>query len=149
MNSQQLAAVLILLGAGCGSGPDLPKTVPAGGSVKINGQPCPAGANVLLVPVAGGRPASGITDSQGKFTLSTFGDKDGAIPGDHYVGVSLAEKTAAPAADDPYNTGVLPGQEKKSAAKALIPERYASPQDSGIQSTIPPEGTDQISIEIN
>jgi hypothetical protein len=101
------------------------------------------------MPVGGGRPSTGTTDAAGAFVLSTFGDKDGAVPGDHYVGVTLAETTGGSAAPaDEYNTGTIEGQTPKSKTKWIVPEKYSNAEQSGVQVTIPPEGTTTIEIPL-
>lgn len=140
--------VWLLVGlCGCSDAPDLPMTVPVSGKVTLNGMPCPAGAMVMLVPVAGGRPSTGPTDAAGRFMLSTFGEKDGAVPGEHYVGVTLAKSDGPAATVDEYNTGTIEGQNQPKT-KWIVPEKYSNPQGSGIQVTIPEEGTDALEIPL-
>ena len=85
---------------GCDKAPSLP-TVPVKGTVTYNGQPV-AGAQVGFMPVdiATGKPASGVTDVQGRFTMQTFvgGSKfaNGALTGDYTVTV---DKKAIPASN--------------------------------------------------
>jgi hypothetical protein len=68
-----------IMATGCGQSP----TVKVTGAVSVKGQPA-EGVQVTFLP-ANGRPASGVTDSQGKFELSTFTQNDGAMPGEHTV----------------------------------------------------------------
>ena len=77
-----LMAIPIL---GCGS-PGTAPTAPTSGTLLYNGQPAQA-ARVIFTPKAG-RPASGNTDDQGRFILTTFESEDGAVPGEHTVTVS-------------------------------------------------------------
>ena len=65
--------------AGCGQSP----TVKVTGTVTIKGQPA-ENVQVTFLP-ADGRPATGVTDAQGKFELSTFKPGDGAMPGQQTV----------------------------------------------------------------
>ncbi len=58
-------------------------TVPVTGVVLLNGQPA-AQAEVLLNPKTG-RMASGVTDDQGRFSVSTAKPNDGAVPGEYIV----------------------------------------------------------------
>ena len=67
------------LSAGCGRS----ETVPVTGVVTLNGQPADE-AEVIFMP-SKGRVASGVTDQEGRFTLSTNKSGDGAVPGDHVV----------------------------------------------------------------
>jgi hypothetical protein len=54
-------------------------------------------AVVTFVPDGEGRMATGITDKNGNFALTTFSTGDGAIPGDYKVTVTLRPKDADPA----------------------------------------------------
>ena len=76
---------------GCSSQPDdRPARVPVRGVVKYKGKPVEK-ANVVFSPIAAGQPGAGaITDANGEFTLKTFEDADGAVPGKYQVGVSRA-----------------------------------------------------------
>ncbi len=70
---------------GC-SKPGTAPTVPARGTLLHNGRPAQA-ARIIFTPKAG-RPATGNTDDEGHFVLSTFESDDGAVPGEHTVTVS-------------------------------------------------------------
>src|SRR5437867_12591753 len=75
-----LAAVVGLVG--CGSPT---KAVKVQGTVTLDGKPFP-GATVTFTPVeATGKPASGRSESDGGFQLTTFKPDDGALPGDYKV----------------------------------------------------------------
>lgn len=71
--------------AGCGY--RRPALTQATGTVTLDGKPL-AGASVNLVPERGGRPSVGSTDSKGRFTLSTYGSRDGAARGPHRIVVT-------------------------------------------------------------
>ena len=55
--------------------------------VTLDGQPL-AGAEVMFVPREGGRPATGTSDEQGKFQLTTIVNNDGALLGAHGVAIT-------------------------------------------------------------
>ena len=117
------AAVCLLywltLVAGCGrSG----AVVPVQGRVLLDGKPV-AGAAVLFEPTSGGVPATGTTDSEGKFSLTTTGQGPGAAVGAHNVSVSK-------------QTFAQPGRKVEEgeivAMKSETPVKYASPATSGL-----------------
>ena len=83
-----LAMVVVLaFSAGCRrSGVD--QTVKVTGVVTLDGKPC--GEVLVMFYPTKGRPASGTTDSEGRFSLSTFARGDGAIPGQHTVAITEA-----------------------------------------------------------
>ena len=76
--------------AGC-----TPNLAPVKGHVTCNGKPV-AEAQITFNPVAknegdleAGKPATGFTDAEGNFVLSTFRANDGALIGQHHVSVFL------------------------------------------------------------
>jgi hypothetical protein len=79
---------------------------PVRGMVKIDGQPMRQG-KVMFAPVAtggklnSGRPGFGIIGDDGSFTLSTYGDGDGAVVGDHWISIINAEPLAGATASPP------------------------------------------------
>lgn len=78
-----LSTVLLI---GCGGSPGTAPTVPARGILLHKGEPA-RDARVIFTPKTG-RPATGNTDDQGRFVLSTFVSDDGAVAGEHTVTVS-------------------------------------------------------------
>ena len=79
--------VLIFVAAGC-SGKYTP--VPVSGVVTLDGKPV-EGATVYFYAVGDekdGRPATGTTDKDGVFRLSTMGNEDGALPRNYKVVVT-------------------------------------------------------------
>ena len=82
-----VCSVLCLWLAGCGDG--RPDRVAVSGKVLIDGQPLTRGTIRLIA--ADARPASANIGPDGRFTLYTFGDKDGAVLGTHGVEVVSRE----------------------------------------------------------
>ena len=74
-------STLILTTCGC-SGKDY--AIKVEGVVTLDGNPL-AGATVSFLPVGVGRSASGRTDQDGKFMLSTYQTDDGALAGSYKV----------------------------------------------------------------
>jgi hypothetical protein len=79
-----------LLLCGCGRGG--PETIEIQGRVEFDGGTCPAGGTVYFTPIAAAsgeplRPASGNFQTDGKFTVSSFGEGDGLVPGTYRVRV--------------------------------------------------------------
>lgn len=140
--------VLVLLSAltvGCG------KTAVVKGRVTLDGHPV-AGATVLFVPEDGnaGRPASGMTDDDGNFRLTTYRPDDGAVPGTYRIVVS---KTKAFPEPDPKHTGkqrALDRVARKNAhknEKRLIPALYSDPAKTTLRCTVPPP--ESVSVELS
>jgi hypothetical protein len=85
-----LAALALGLTAGCDSAPDRVETHPVSGQVLYDGKAA-AGVRVFLIPTSAPAPPDvpsnpyGVTGPDGRFTLSTFGDGDGAAEGGYQV----------------------------------------------------------------
>jgi len=118
---------------GCGEGdPDAIPAVPAAGTVNYQGKPVETGY-VQFVPEKG-RPASG-TIQNGQFTLMTYEEGDGAIPGKHQVGITATKQVTIKGRGEPVDV-------------YIIPQRYANPSSSGVTVEVPAEGKKDIKIEI-
>jgi hypothetical protein len=83
--------VTIAASLGCGDG--RPARLAVSGQVLIDGKPLTYGF-VRFVPEHG-RPSGGRLDDQGRFTLSSYGENDGIIPGAHRVEVDGSESLSA------------------------------------------------------
>ena len=127
-----LLLVFPLLVAGSGCGPKRPTTVPIRGLIMLDGKPV-AGAAVMLMPQFDGRPALGVTSDSGEFTLTTFTDGDGAMPGKHIVTVTLQRTTGFVADKDGLSGGVAPEGVRQ---EWLVPQRYSDPKTSGLTAEV-------------
>lgn len=127
--------VVILVGASCAAG--CSNLVDVRGEVTLDGQPLPD-AQVMFVP-AGGRPATGKTDAQGKFRLTTNSAGDGLAPGSYTVTVT-ANKVE-------YQQ--QPGSESGYVEKLiwLAPERYSRPAEANLTREVTP-ATKDIKLEL-
>ncbi|MFN3189467.1 MAG: hypothetical protein ACE361_03005 [Aureliella sp.] len=87
-----IAALNLVLLSGCGGGIKKFPTAPVSGVVLCDGKPVPL-AMVFFEPIAEGtdavvgKPGFSRADEDGKFTLSTYGDGDGAVVAKHRVRV--------------------------------------------------------------
>lgn len=122
---------LALWCSGCGGGidEDLPETVAVSGVVTYQGKPVPD-ASIMFYPLEGRKPATGRSDTDGKFTLRTFEKADGAIPGEHQVTVNAYESTPE---------GV--------SMKSAIPIKYSSPTTTPLKITVT-ESNPEIKLEL-
>lgn len=130
------AVPLLVLGCGCFGNDSGVKTVPAAGTVTYKGKPVEKGT-IELRPVEGGRPATGDIDN-GRFTLTTVFEGDGAQPGKHKVAVIATEEVPEKRKNATADTGV----------KYLIPDVFSNPETSGIVITVPPAGSTKLEITI-
>jgi hypothetical protein len=120
-----LVALLSLLACNGGAKPTL---VRVNGSVLKGNQPA-AGVSLIFIPVGGvedaAQPrATGTTDSQGAFTLTTHPHGAGAIPGEYIV---LASQ--------------MTGNAREAGAKNALPDLYSDPARSPLRATIKAEAT--------
>jgi hypothetical protein len=115
---------------GCGSSEDLPEMVPVTGSVVYAGDPVSTGA-VRFVPEdeTKGRLAIGDIQSDGTFTMKSFNDQEGVVPGNYRV-VIVSEK------DDPSAGPQKEGLAAPVKKTSLIPNNYASFTTTSLKETI-------------
>jgi hypothetical protein len=115
-------AACVLVSAGCGG--DRLATAPAEGKVLYQGKPLEFGY-VEFQPEAGPN-ATAMIEADGTFRLSTYGEGDGAVIGEHRVRISCVEtqRPGAPPASEGSPTGWL------------IPEKYGRPAESGLTATV-------------
>ena len=99
---------IALAGFGCGRS-DLPELGTVTGRVTMDGKPLP-NALVQFHSESGGRPGTGITDSDGVYTLTFIDDVKGAIVGPNNVEI----------------TTVWPDGEPGPGQREMIQEKYNS-----------------------
>ncbi|MBX3427865.1 MAG: hypothetical protein KF688_19455 [Pirellulales bacterium] len=112
-----LFGVLAAISLAIGCAPQGPPIVPVSGRVLLDGKPLTHGIVRFAPPNQ--RPALGRLDGEGRFTLTTRSDGDGAIVGTHRVAVQSHEPTSNP-----------PG------VKWHAPQKYANYSSSGLTQEI-------------
>jgi hypothetical protein len=121
---------------GCGSsGPTL---IPVKGRVTLDGKPV-ADAAVGLIPIEGGPMASGVTNADGVFDLST-GNKSGAVPGKQAVTVTKVEEIG-------YNKDGSVGP-RGLRSVWHVPQKYSRRETSGLTAVVSTDGKD-LSLELS
>ncbi len=121
--------VAALLLSACNRGPQM---VPVTGEVLLDGKPV-EGAAVLFTPDAGGRPADGVTDKEGKFSLQTYEPGDGAPLGKYKVAIVGMRQTGIQATADGLSGEVDPGKVREIW---FVPRKYSTPETSGIEAEV-------------
>jgi hypothetical protein len=118
----------------------------------LDGSPLP-GATVTFMPGGNtGRPATGESDTEGVFHLTSLKRDDGAFPGEYRVVVTKMQALAAP---PPTNSGepdaVLKHyQSLKSQKRAsLLPSVYANSATTPLRCKVPAEGNVVLELESN
>lgn len=118
----------LLLPIGCGGTDDgnRPARVKTSGTVTHNGE-LVEGATVLFSPAEGqGHAATGLTDADGRFQLTTFQAEDGAVPGSYKVCVSKFDmSTANPDLEDDLALEMQPDSDQIVGPTPLLPEEYS------------------------
>jgi hypothetical protein len=143
-----LASVPLALAllTGCGRDknvPGRPPVYPASGQVVYKGQPL-EGAFVSFTPTDGlTHGASGRTDAQGRFTLTTFDPGDGAPAGRYRVTVTKAKAIITPDPVDPEARPPL-----KVEQKHLVPAKYSAPEKSGLEAEVTQSGENEFRFEL-
>lgn len=127
-------APVMLLAVCCGCGSSGSKMAAVHGVVTYQQNPLPD-ADVMFIPRAGGRPATGRTDAQGRFDLTTSRNKDGALVGEHDVIVTKLDRPPGmPLSDAPAASAIVPAT--PPARKSLIPIRYGDAKASGLHADV-------------
>ena len=142
-----LSGVLVGLIGCSGAGGKGPKLFPVKGKVTYKNQPL-AGATVQLIsrPVqgkqgSGGQLATGITNDQGEYTLST-GNRPGAVEGKHQVSITkfaqsqVSAKSLTPDDMKKMQMEMQKGGKAAYTPKSEIPEKFGNPQTSGLEKTV-------------
>lgn len=138
---------------GCGGGKDVPKDrVPVfkvKGKVMLGTAPLD-GATVKFEPFEGQLGAAGTTDKNGEFVLNTYDSGDGAAAGKYRVAIIKSEVVPdAPVADVNSNDYVPPEQQKAAKPpKSLVPPKYNSPAQSGLEATVTAEGPNEFTFDL-
>ena len=138
-----VAPIVIASLIGCGSQPtgDVLPTVGVSGTLTYKGKALEY-HQVTFVPSDGQRPAAGVSDENGKFTLGTNRPGDGAIKGTHNISITYV----GPPNDDPefgMNEFAAP-----PPPKVKIPRKYADPKKSDITIEVPDGGLTDVIIEL-
>lgn len=130
-----IAAVFVVVVAGCGGGGPQFTLTPVSGKVTLDDQPL-VGARVMFVPIATDPtsvkealpPSSGFTDEQGHYTVATFQGQPGAVAGDHRVVVSkMTTPDGKPLTADIKDPALL------GPIKESIPVKYSDPMGSELK----------------
>ena len=140
------ATITVSLGAGAAfAGPDdrpdelavssLPEV---SGVVTMDGKPV-ANATILFSSEKG--PAGRVkTDAQGRYVVKTPGQEDGLAPGTYTVTITANEEHEQGKEDSK--------QEEKPAADNVLPQRFASPEATGLRVMIV-EGSNDFQFDLS
>jgi hypothetical protein len=124
---QLLALFTVFFAAAVGCGDGRPARIAVSGTVTIDGAPVTRG-NIKFVPEKG-RPSFSDIGPDGRFTLTCYDGKDGALPGKHRVQVDANRAIS----------------DKKM--EIFTPKRYADFRTSGIEIVVE-RPVDDVKIEL-
>ncbi|WP_437192345.1 hypothetical protein [Planctomicrobium sp. SH527] len=137
-----LASLTLVMAQGCfgGNGDTRESTVSASGTLSYQGKPLEF--HQVYFSTEGHRPATGISDADGKFSLGTNQQGDGAAPGSHKVFlVYVGPPSTNPEAGITDFTPPPP-------PKVKIPQKYHRAETSGLVVEIPKGGTSDLKIDL-
>lgn len=147
--SQRLFIAALLAGIvppGCAEKKQIVSTEMVEGIVTLDGTPVP-GAVVTFTPAQAnaGAPATGMSDAQGKYTITAAGLGEGksaasgagTLPGEYLVGVVKDESPKIPGSNDPDYKMPEPGKTPPAPTVThVVPQQFNDPQTSGIKVTV-------------
>ena len=134
--------------AGCSSSsqenPNWPERFPVTGTVLYEGEPV-EGAEVTFMSESKNSAAAGKTDSDGRFYLTTFVEKDGAVAGPQVVSIRRVDIV------DMTPEGVevaFGGTSVPPKITWIIPQKYANPATSGLTADVTPDGPNDFTFDL-
>lgn len=140
--------LMILSSIGCG-GPKLPETVAVTGTVTYKSEPVEGAQVVLNSTDPNGKPATGITDAQGKFSVKTYVDPatqaNGAMPGTYKVTVTKIEESTM--SSEEMMKAAASGN-KKAGPKHLVPEKYSNLATTDLPAEVKKGNTTPLALEL-
>lgn len=155
-----LLPVAVALCSGCGGDPGIEGLVDVSGTVTYQGNPVES-ATVSFSPTSGTRAASGRTDADGRFQLTSLNPGDGAIPGDYKVSVSKVEDTdpshhvtaeqfaeMVAGGKAPPTGPTRPGQIEAGGLEYHVPEKYLDAEESGLTAVVTADGTNDFTFDL-
>ena len=153
-----LGSMLSFCFVGCGGGDGFPPPVPVSGKVVFAGKPVD-GAAVTFLSKSGGRSASGKTDKDGNFKLTSVKTDDGASPGEFAVTISKQEAKGGGSATVDISKGYGENYGKMMGASAsrnmekminqILPAKYADPLQSGLVRSVVKGDKNEFDFDLN
>ncbi len=140
--------VLVSVVGGCSTGgdenPNWPKRFPVKGTVTYKGKAI-EDAEVSFKSIEKKATATGKTDSQGRFELSTYKEKDGAVSGPQVVTirrVNIVDKTPK---DVDLSAG---GKALPPEITWIIPEKFSLDNASGLTADVKETGENNFNFDL-
>jgi hypothetical protein len=144
-----VAVMGIFASSGCGDDTGLSKRYPVSGKVTYKGQPVEK-ARISFIPTTPeGRPAAGQVEN-GRYSLTTMTQDDGAIPAKYKVTVLAQEmdtsemKAIAKGGQFHHDKAFLKAVQ---TAKSLVPSKYKLAETSGLEREVKAQ-SNQIDLDL-
>jgi hypothetical protein len=131
---------------GCG-GETGPEVYPVSGTVLYNGNPV-EGAVVAFQGETATKLATGTTDPQGRFQLTTYEADDGAVPGKHKVTVTKITGGGGGGSGTASMEEAYESTESATQAKNELPSKYEVAGTSPLEFTVSADDTNDFKIEL-
>ncbi|NLF70533.1 MAG: carboxypeptidase regulatory-like domain-containing protein [Candidatus Anammoximicrobium sp.] len=132
---------------GCGTRSGIEGTIGASGTVTYQGQPV-EGATVVFSPEGPGRAASGLTDANGRFELTTLMASDGVLAGKYQVAVSKTETVGAMSEEESLAYAEKHGKPPKVTTRELLPEKYKNLATSNLTAEVTADGENDFTFSL-
>ncbi|VTR92986.1 Uncharacterized protein OS=Blastopirellula marina DSM 3645 GN=DSM3645_23456 PE=4 SV=1 [Gemmata massiliana] len=127
------AALVVAILIGCGSSNGVP-VAKARGTITYKGKPVAKAAVSFIPETPGTVPALATTDENGSYTLSTYGNGDGAPVGRCRVAISLTGPS--PPLPEHLAKAEAAAETLRMPGKPLIPKKYFSPETSRLTADV-------------
>lgn len=138
-----VAAVLTSLVPGCGTS----EYRPVSGIVTVEGEPLKTG-RIKFHPEEG-RPASGVINQDGSYSLTTIDEGDGAKPGEYKVTVeAIDSKTVGQRPKSLAEEMAGVGADTQTQTETLIDPKYSVKTTSGLTATVKNSGNSDINFDV-
>jgi len=131
----------VVLLAGCTGS----RTSPVEGDVRLDGKPLP-NASIHFVPQGTGRDATGTTDQNGHFVMSTFNPKDGVVAGEYKIVISPPAGSAEPTRYASAEEAMAAAAKSPPKTDTSFPQEYTRADQTPLSQKVPVEG--QLTIDL-
>ncbi len=133
---------MLVLG-GCAKKDSRPGRVQVRGTVLRRGQ-LVADATVIFEPLGSTPAATGTTDKEGRFVLTTFETNDGAVPGEYRVAVRKVQTVKSERPANAPDDLAMPTPDEKW----LLPIKYGNTTTSGLTASVKADAKNDLKFEL-
>ncbi|HVX64938.1 MAG TPA: hypothetical protein VHC19_30250 [Pirellulales bacterium] len=141
------AAAVALVSPGCGQS-DRVAVYPVHGRLTFEGKPMAGGGSIALIATGGqqGKTAGAEIKPDGAFTLTTYEEGDGSMPGEFRVVVTQVVVKEPDASED--GQAVASGPISVVAEDERIPAIYSDRQNSPLTARIEANSDNELNLEL-